>query len=204
MALILRQTGVAPLGQFDFLDADLAGVTGGEMGEFSTTAVPSSDKAAADQLDSYVELSDIRTLVRLADGAGPAQPLLLLDDGSAQTGVDGLGYTTLFGSAIGGTAGQATQVSGATVIGPPSYLGSGKVTCWYQPGLFATNSHALTAGELGTPPAAGAPLYAQAGSGRLGTTANGDVAAYFVRLATDDSLVSTSFSNVAYMEFLKA
>lgn len=205
MALILLQPGQqAPLGQFDFLDGDLASVAGGEVGELVQLTNDGSDLSAFDSTDGYAEITDVRTGMRLADAGTPAAPLFLLDDGTSATDPDSPHYGTLYGSLIGSTAGQATQKSGATLIGPPSQTGSGKVTAWYNPGFFSTDNHGLTAGQLGTPPSPGTALYAD-GSAKLGTTINGAIAGYFVEILDDSSLVSTSFGNTTpLMAFLKA
>lgn len=205
MALKLLQPGsITPLGQFDFLDGDLASVTGGEVGELTQLTNDGSDLSAADATDGYAELTDVRVAMQLLDSGTPAPPFFLLDDGTSAGNPDVPGYPTLFGSVIGANVGQATQNAGAVVIGPHSALASGKVTAWYNPGLFGTDSHGLSVGELGTPPSAGAELFAQGGTAQLGTSSNGERVAYFVDLLDDESLVSTSFGNTTpIMAFLK-
>ncbi len=125
---------VMPLGQFDCLDALVSTVKGGEVVKFAATAATPGDKAVADSFDGYANPSSsaVRPLLRLATtGDGYAtRPLMLADDGIA-------GYGTLFGTLVGGTGGQI--VSGGTVLGPSTASGSGKLTAWGQPGLYAVS-----------------------------------------------------------------
>jgi hypothetical protein len=128
-----------PLGQFDGLDSQLTSVKGGEVVCFSTTAVPPGDKAASDAFDGYVPPTN-RPVVQFASDQN-SRPLMLADDGIA-------GYGTLFGTVVGGTVGQVS--TGGTVLGPHTATGSGKITCWAQPGLYAVSLDAVdgTAGGL--------------------------------------------------------
>jgi hypothetical protein len=71
--------------------------------------------------------------------AGATRPFFLADDGI-------LGYGTLFGAVVGGTVGQ--QVNGpnsytGAVLGPHTATGSGKVTLWDKPGLYAVSLDAV-------------------------------------------------------------
>ena len=164
MALKLLQPGVQPLGQFDGYDADYLTVKGGEVCTFGSVATPGQpgvtasgfDKGAYDVFDGYVnpaspvqDAGPRRVVVTHTFGAptvagvlysvgiaGAAlRPLMLTDDGIT-------GYGTLFGSVVGGTVGQ--QVNGPTtftgaVLGPATQTGSGKITCWEKPGLYAVS-----------------------------------------------------------------
>ena len=124
MALYPLQA-VQPLGQFDGVDG--YNLKGGEI--VTLYAMPRAntalEKAAADTADGY-------TNAMLRVGVAPSilsttqRPLWLCDEGIS-------GYGTLFGSVIGIPTGLST--SGAA-LGPATYAGSGKVTCWHMPGLF--------------------------------------------------------------------
>ncbi len=188
MALKLLQSGGQPLGQFDCLDADLASITGGEVMTFGT-AVISTDKGD-DNLDGYLN-SLTKTVVKLAAGTG--QPFMLADDGTT-------GYGTLFGTVVGGSIGQV--VTGGAVLGPHTATGSGKVTCWHQPGLYGVtvgSADTTASTGLATTNATlvpGSALYAMTGglitpnSGASGASIN-NLVGRFVGFETDKSLVTT-------------
>lgn len=152
MALKLLQPGLNPLGQFDGLDTDVLTMKGGEIVSFASVTtsgqpgvtVAGLDQAAFDVFDGYVNQSG--TLKRPAvsrkfDGStslsNGSRPLMLSDDGIA-------GYGTLFGAVVGGTVGQQVNnpqlltYTGA-LLGPHTATGSGKVTCWDKPGLYAVS-----------------------------------------------------------------
>lgn len=192
MALKLLQSGGQPLGQYDCLDADLPNILGGEVMTFGT-AVVATDKAAADAGDGYITPGTSRTVVKLMDGTAAGGPLMLSDDGTT-------GYGTLFGTVVGGTVGKV--VTGGAVLGPHTATGSGKITCWHQPGLYAVTLDAVdttagtglipanTAGTL-TP---GAKLFVTS-TGKLTPNVGAGTAAVwagrFVEFATDGALVNT-------------
>jgi len=128
MALKLLQPGVQPLGQFDGLDTEVLTLMGGEVVTFkSVLATSATDKAAYDVFDGYV--NSLKRVVVTRNVATSARPLMLADDGIT-------GYGTLFGSVVGGTVGQNTT---GAVLGPHTATGSGKVTLWDKPGLYAVS-----------------------------------------------------------------
>jgi len=92
--------------------------------------------AAADSFDGYVNPGSVQKRpVVTRNVATTKRPLMLSDDGIT-------GYGTLFGAVVGGTVGQ--QVNGPTtftgaLLGPHTATGSGKVTCWEKPGLYAVS-----------------------------------------------------------------
>lgn len=228
MALKLLQPGTQPLGQFDGLDVDCLTLKGGEVVSFGSVVTSGQpgvttsglDHAAYDVFDGYVNeggtfyrpavnrLWTYSTYLPIA-----TRPLFLSDEGI-------LGYGTLFGAVVGGTVGQ--QVNGPTtftgaVLGPHTATGSGKVTCWDKPGLYAvsldavdttvatglvpTNTTTLTVGVgLGFTPATavgngtGGLLTPNVSSntgnlaGGFGTCPN---VGYFVEFNTNQSLVTT-------------
>lgn len=204
MALYLLQPGVQPLGQYDFLDTDLNQVLGGEVGVLDEAARVNSatEKAAQDALDGYVadEVDTgtpdaSRAILRLADEAVESVKVFyLLDDGQA-------GYGTMFGTLIGTPVGLATTVaSGGTNLGYHTAAGSGKVTAWDKPGMYAVSGDAVggnlnpNAGNLNDTPAPGALLYREASTGKLTeAAASGDKVALFVELSGTGggSLVNT-------------
>jgi len=139
MTLFIYQPGIQPLGQFDMLDAYLTGenqILGGELGRITTASRvnTAAEKAAYDALDGYVPpaTSNLRTVITrdMLDGD---RPLWLLDEGTT-------GYGTLFGQVIGTPVGLLT--TGAN-LGPHTAAGSGKVTCWDKPGLYAVSLDAV-------------------------------------------------------------
>jgi hypothetical protein len=212
MALYLLQPGIDPLGHFDFLDTDIASVLGGEVAvldEASRTNT-ATEKAAQDVLDGYVadlvssgDPAASRPLARLADGYStvfldatkgnirvePRKMFYLTDDGTAN-------YGTLFGELIGNPVGLLT--SGGPQLGPHTAQGSGKVTLWDKPGLYAVSTDAVTdalnpaTGNLNDTPLPGATLYREHNTGRLtADSVTGDKVATFVELNDGGSLVTT-------------
>lgn len=195
MALKLLQPGVQPLGQFDGLDTEVLTLKGGEVVTFGSTVVPPGDKAAYDSFDGYVAPSS-RPVVTKTLGAS-VRPLMLADEGIS-------GYGTLFGSVVGGTVGQV--VTGGAVLGPHTATGSGKVTCWEKPGLYAVSLDACdTNATTGlqptntTPLAPGAPLYATT-AGLITPVSSGNTTrciGHFIEFETNGSLVNTPNKLVA-------
>lgn len=186
-----------PLGQFDGLDSEYLTLKGGEVVTFKAKALSDNDLAAKDSFDGYVNPSSTESRVVVTKTiASGNRPLMLADEGVA-------GYGTLFGQMVGGVVGQV--VSGS-VIGPSTASGSGKVTCWSTPGLYAVSLDAVdpnaTTGLQPTHPTltTGAPLYPMA-SGLLtptsGSAVESVVVARFVEFATEGSLVTTPNSLVS-------
>jgi hypothetical protein len=123
-------------------------------------------------------------------GTDGYRPLMLTDDGTSS-------YGTLFGTVVGGTAGTAN----GAVLGPHTATGSGKLTLWDKPGMYAVTLDAVASDLAPSNGAltAGSSLYATT-AGLL--TANkvlsfeksggpGLVVGNFVSFETDGSLVTT-------------
>ena len=204
MALHILQPGLRPIGQFDLCTGET--VTGGEVGELleadaatnSQGRSISADTSKAADVDSVGPLSQSKAL-KIALGApadatpGTAENTelayglrFLLDDGGDE-------YGTLFGSIVGGSAGQMTQFGGgAVVVGPATSLASGKVTCWHAPGLYGLSGDAAANLAAGT--AVNTPLNSD-NAGILGTAGGSDVVALHVGAMFDDSLVSTTLAS---------
>src|SRR6185436_1344825 len=203
MALKLLQPGVQPLGQYDGLDTEFLTLKGGEIVSFTSVPVSGSDKAARDVLDGYVNPGSVQKRVAVTRNVPTTKrPLMLSDDGIT-------GYGTLFGSIIGGSLGG--QVVGVT-IGPHTSLGSGKVTLWEKPGIYAVSLDACdTSSTDGLQPTnttldTGAALTwvpASTSGGRLtpvGSAAaagNTVVVGRFIDFESNGSLVTTPSSLVA-------
>tara|TARA_A100001011_G_scaffold392181_1_gene479191 strand:+ start:1619 stop:2419 length:801 start_codon:yes stop_codon:yes gene_type:complete len=231
MALKILQPGYVPLGQFDLKDSstvlggecvrlsqDSASASSGkfakDVGQFMDTAstelpmfelggphtvgVDSAGVAAVGPTGSAAETYRSVLQARSATGLGYVTLFGLADDGTS-------GYGTLFGELIGGRAGQATSVSGATVIGPATHLASGKVTVWTQPGLYGVggapanyiDGGACVPNELlyGIDGAETTPGYLVSEANDTGATdalGGGGGVAIFVGLMADSSLVRTS------------
>jgi hypothetical protein len=137
MALELVQPGIQPLGQFDGKDDIYLTVKGGEVATIIATPItPAVDKGAADADDGYVMNTRPVVTTVLAQGS---RPLFLVDDGI-------YGYGTMFGSVIGGIAGQIAYGLGqpaGTQLGPHTAAGSGKLTLWDKPGTYAVTLDAV-------------------------------------------------------------
>lgn len=196
MALKLLQPGTQPIGQFDGLDTEVLTLKGGEVVTLVSTAVP-GDLAASDSFDGYVVPAAVQkrpVVTKTLDGY--SRPLMLADDGIT-------GYGTLFGSVVGGTVGQV--VTGGAVLGPHTATGSGKVTCWDKPGLYAVSLDACdTTAATGLQPTnatldTGAALYytsaglltPNAAAAPAGTGGAKTVVGRFVDFETNSSLVNT-------------
>jgi hypothetical protein len=137
MALELVQPGVNPLGQFDGHDSIYLTVKGGEVGTIVGVAV-AADKGAADVNDGYASAATQRPVVTTALTSGD-RPLFLIDEGIS-------GYGTLFGSVIGGIAGQISNGVGqynGQLLGPHTAAASGKLTLWDKPGTYAVTLDAV-------------------------------------------------------------
>ncbi|HEY5268617.1 MAG TPA: hypothetical protein VII94_05870 [Candidatus Saccharimonadales bacterium] len=218
MSLKLLQPGTQPLGQFDGLDSDVLTLKGGEVVSFTSVTVSGQpgvttsgqDQAAYDAFDGYVNVSGTKraAVTRLWDGThlpsdgytvvsgvASGRPLMLADEGIT-------GYGTLFGTVVGGTVGQ--QVNGpnsvtGVVLGPQTATGSGKVTCWDKPGLYAVSLD-NTDGYL-QPTSSGVYVGQKLGftslglltqSGSVNDITHGTVSvAHFVEFNTNGSLVTT-------------
>lgn len=201
MALFILQPGVQPLGQYDVLDTDLSSVLGGEVGTLdeASRTNSASEKAASDVLDGYVAdevdtgtPTESRPILRLADETTESRKLFyLLDDGQKF-------YGTLFGELIGTPVGQATTTdSGGSLLGPHTAAGSGKVTAWDKPGLYAVSGDAVAddlnpaAGNLNDTPLPGDLIYRATSAKLTGASTTGDKIGMFVELASNGSLVTT-------------
>lgn len=192
MALKLLNPGVQPLGIFDAVDSELTGYKGGEVVTLTSLAYSGSDLSAADAKDGYTlpTTTQKRPAVTKTLASGK-RPLMLADEGVS-------GYGTLFGVVVGGTVGQ--QVTGGTVLGPHTATGSGKITCWDKPGLYAVSLDAVdTTASTGlvtgnTSLDSGSALYATS-AGLLtpnsGAAFESVVVGRFVSFDTNGALVNT-------------
>jgi hypothetical protein len=204
MALKLVNQAGNPLGQFDGLDGNgsttgFLSLKGGEVVTFGSTVVPPGDKAAKDAFDGYVQPNLRPVVTRVI--AATSRPLMLADDGIS-------GYGTLFGSVVGGTVGQVS--TGGAVLGPHTATGSGKVTCWHLPGVYAVSLDAVdTDATEGLTPTntsgtllPGAPLYVTTTglltptSSRAAGGGTGTLCGRFIDFETNGSLVTTPNSLV--------
>lgn len=194
MALKLLQPGGQPFGQFDGLDTQLTSFKGGEVCTFTTVNVPSSDLAAADAFDGYISVGPKRPVITLTLTA-TTRPLMLADDGIT-------GYGTLFGVVVGGTVGQVSygpnsSVAAADKLGPHTAKGSGKITAWAQPGLYAVTLDAVdTDASTGitvtnTALTAGSALYYTTAGLLTTAVTNTTKVGTFVEFTSDGSLVTT-------------
>lgn len=210
MGLKLLQPSLRPLGQFDVKDDDLDSIQGGKYVELED----------AGATEGYA--ADVGQVGPLASAAGPTKAFEamtfalesrtdgnmggLADDGTT-------GYGTLYGTVIGGTAGQGTGLGsqptkGVVTVGPTSALASGKVTVWHAAGLYGVDSAGLAQATTNSPDTSPALIdtslalnsvitaidsaHTDRGS-LLSSDANAtDQIAIYVGSVTDSSLVSTS------------
>jgi hypothetical protein len=197
MALKLLQPGVQPLGQYDGLDTEVLTLMGGEVVTFtSVLATSATDKAAYDVFDGYV--NSLQRVVVTRNVATSARPLMLADEGITN-------YGTLFGTVVGGTVGQVS--TGGAQLGPHTATGSGKVTLWDKPGLYAvsldaacdqaadglvtSNATLATGSSLTWVPASATVGGKLTPVGSTAAAANTVVVGHFVSFETNGSLVNT-------------
>jgi len=190
MALILLNNVGQPFGQFDGYD-NLSPL-GGEVAKLVPYATSGSDLHAKDIEDGYAvsgsPLSQqVRPVVTLTLTGSETEGLFLCDEGVAN-------YGTLFGSVVGGTAGQV--VSGGAVLGPNTMTGSGKVTLWKNPGLYGVTLDALSSNLQPTANLTVGTQLTYTTDGKLtpqgaGDDAGGPTIASLVEFSTGDTLVTT-------------
>lgn len=203
MALKLLNPGLRPLGMFDLEDDTAGTLEGGEHVELNATAIGAEGYAAdVGAVGPFVgaDLAGSRASVKFDVATRTANSLA----GLADEGISG--YGTLFGEQIGGSAGQATSINGAVVIGPSTERGSGKVTVWTQSGLYAVSGTAATdsAFPLDGFTATNVVVHADA-NGLLGTVALGGAqVAFFVGHMADTSLVSTTNTAVGLAKAIES
>lgn len=186
-----------PLGQFDGVDSELTALLGGEVVGLTSYAMANPDKSAFDSKDGYSGTAPTRRPIVTKTLFPNLRPLFLADEGIS-------GYGTLFGTLVGGTTGQI--VTGGTTLGPHTTAGSGKVTCWDKPGLYAVTLDAVDkTASTGLVPAnntlgPGTALYATTGgllTPIIGSAFESVVVARFIDFTTNGSLVNTPTSLVA-------
>lgn len=191
-----------PLGQFDGLDTELTTLLGGEVVGLTGVLTTASDKKAKDVDDGYVGTTTKYRPVVTKTLVANMRPLFLADEGTAN-------YGTILGQVVGGTVGQI--VTGGAQLGPHTATGSGKVTLWDKPGLYAVTLDAVLDDDTAdlvpenTSLAVGDPLYATS-AGLLTPNnahsfespgASAPVVARFVEFQTDGSLVRTGLAQVS-------
>lgn len=199
MALKLLVPGIQPIGVFDGLDSEATTLYGGEIVTLrSIAATVATDKAAADVYRGFVYGSKRVCVTRNIGTTDGYRPLMLADDGLT-------GYGTLFGSVVGGTVGMVS--TGGTSLGPHTTTGSGKVTCWDKPGLYAvsldaacdqaadglvpTNATLNTGSQLTFVPSSSTVGGQLTPVGSTAAAGNTVVVAHFVEFETSGSLVTT-------------
>lgn len=191
MALLMVQEGIQPAGQYDLDIADGYTPVGGEVYVLASKGVGS---------DGY------QKVVARPAATGDGYAFYLADDGLT-------GYGVLFGNTVTRTAtGFSSGLDNGTRLGPTTYAGSGKVTLWCQPGIYAVTLDALdftsVSGDLinayvaALPGAAltvnGAASGAHAGKLKLGSPAGGGApVATVITFKVDEALVTTGGSVVS-------
>lgn len=199
MALILVQSGLTPMGQFDGLDSQATSMKGGEVCTFTSVTIGTSDQEAADVEDGYVGTTTKARVAITTTVAALTKPIFLTDEGTT-------GYGTLFGQVVGANVGQSTSGS---ALGPHTASGPGKITIYAQPGFYATTLDAVdTDASIGLSPtnatlAPNAALsYTTAGkltpaAGANAVHASNSNVARLVEFSSNGSLVTTPVNLVA-------
>jgi hypothetical protein len=182
MALLMVQEGVQPAGQFDNLDGYAP--KGGEVYVLYSKGVGS---------DGY-QIVSARPAV-----TGDGYAFYLVDDGLT-------GYGVLFGNTVTRTAtGFTSGADTATRLGPHSAAGSGKLTLWDKPGLYAVTLDALFDNETSLKAALpGATLTCETATGKLklGNMGAGAPIATVVTYKIDESLVTTGGAVVSHKKLV--
>lgn len=186
-----------PFGQFDGLDTEASTLLGGEVVGFGAISTTATDLHAFDINDGYSGTTSPKRPVITKSLVPGMRPLFLADEGVR-------GYGTLFGELVGGTLGQVSV--GGPIIGPSTVSGSGKVTIWNNPGLYAVTLDAVdTTTTTGLVPnnaslLPGTALYATT-QGKLtpaiGSSFEAVVVARFVEFITSGSKVTTTLSQIS-------
>jgi hypothetical protein len=213
MALFPLNPGIQPIGMFDILNTDASSILGGEVMTLASTSITntSTETAASDVFDGYIATgvdtgttTRTRLVARIASTSYQGTPyyyaFYLADEGTA-------GYGVLVGTVIGSSTGLVTGsgASTATNVGPSSLAGSGKVTLWNQPGLYAITLDAVdhsatltsaivaptTASGAFDTPLPGAILGINA-TGLLCRYVSGPIVAQFVELTGSGGRVQTN------------
>lgn len=186
-----------PFGQFDGLDSEASTLLGGEVVGFGAVNVTGTDLHAFDINDGYSGTTTPKRPVVTKTLVTGMRPLFLADEGVK-------GYGTLFGEIVGGTLGQVS--SGGAQLGPHTTTGSGKVTLWGNPGMYAVTLDAvdttlvtgLVPGNSSLLP--GTALYATS-QGKLtpavGSAFEAVVVARFIEFQTTGGRVTTTLSMVS-------
>lgn len=159
MALYPLHPGVQPYGELDIVNTELSSIKGGEVMTLTTATRTNSstETAAADVLDGYTyATTGLRPAATRASSTGNF-PLFLSDDGSSPD------YLTYFGRIVGANVG--TTVANGTVLGPHTGTGSGKVTLWQNPGMYAISTDALASDFVSSITVAGLSVGASIGFG---------------------------------------
>jgi len=173
MALLMVQEGVQPAGQYDYA-SDGYSMKGGEVWVLAS--------AGPDANGFQVVKARPATS---SDGYGP---FYLGDDGLT-------GYGVLFGNTVTRTAtGFASGADNATRLGPGTYVGSGKVTLWDKPGLYAVTLDAVGSSESACKAALPGAKLTVGSNGVLtltGATQTGPAVATVVQFKVDEALVTT-------------
>jgi hypothetical protein len=203
MALFALTGGLNPIGIMDGKDSELAGLKGGEVMTLSTAARANSasEVASPDALDGYVFADPALRAQAVLASAATSLPLYLADEGTSPK------YFTLFGQMSG-----ALGTGASTVVGPHTTSGSGKVTLWANPGLYAVSLDACASDFFSTAGTALTPgkvlgFGSGADKGKLAHNAcSNKVAntgcAHFVEFATENTLVTTPNKLVGAAEAL--
>ena len=182
MALLMVQEGVQPAGQYDNLDG--YSPKGGEVYVLYSKGVGA---------DGY-QIVSARPAV-----TGDGYSFFLVDDGLT-------GYGVLFGNTVTRTAtGFTSGADSGTRLGPASEVGSGKLTLWDKPGLYAVTLDALFDSESSLRAALpGAHLTCESATGKLklGEMAAGMPLAFVVTYKIDESLVTTGGAVVSHKKLV--
>lgn len=182
MALLMVQEGLSPAGQYDNLDG--YSPLGGEVYVLYSKGVDANS----------FQVVSARPAV-----TGDGYAFFLVDDGLT-------GYGVLFGNTVTKTAtGFSSGLDSATRLGPATQVGSGKLTLWDKPGLYAVTLDALFDGETALKAALpGAALTCASGTGKLklGAMTAGAPLATVVTYKIDEALVTTGGAVVAHKKLV--
>lgn len=166
MSIVPFQSNLTAIGHFDFLDADLPNVKGGQVIVFDSLGVNTSDQRSQDVFNQ-----NQRTLMRLANNqdAGPFFLAQVEDQKSRLT--PGFETTSLFSTM--NTYGVGVEISG-------------KIGLYDQEGFYAVSSDVTASISAST--AVGTRLYVEQGQLTTSPSASGAIVGFFAEFRSGAQL----------------
>lgn len=163
MAIKPYQSSLTPLGHFDILDTDLAGLKGGEILVFDRLEMGVTDQSTA---DVFISNDGYRTLLRLATSLDTGPFFISANQEEASYNVPGFELTSLYA--------QNSQYG-------QMYDASNKVSIYAQEGFYSISSDVVDTATVNATTDIYTRLYSDA-NGNLSATpsASGSIVGFFI------------------------